>query len=262
MKRVLTAAVLAPLIVYVVVWAPFWAFLAVLTAVALLCFHEFNGLVAAHDIPPPGAFGFAVGLAVLASWFTPDREGTLLALIALGSLVVSTFGTSDLRRVLPRAGAILLGVVYIFGSWRCSIGLRFANPHWMMFALALNWIGDTAAMYAGRTFGRHKLAPVLSPKKSWEGSVASVVSSVIFGVAYIPQVIAAVAWWEVAGIAAVANVAGQIGDLSESALKRGAGMKDSGTLLPGHGGWLDRVDSSLFAVPVVYGWLLLRGLAR
>jgi phosphatidate cytidylyltransferase len=258
MKRILTAVVLAPIITYIAIWAPFWAFLPVLIAVAFLCFYEYSGIVEAHGITKPGPFGFAAGLATLLSHFTPNHEITLVVLIALFALSLATFDTSDLRRVLMRAAAIVFGVVYIFGSWRCAIGLRIASPHWLFFALALNWIGDTGAMYAGRTLGRHKLAPVLSPKKSWEGSIASVLLSIVFGAVYLPRVIAGVSIWEAVIVAAVANIAGQVGDLSESALKRGAGMKDSGTLLPGHGGWLDRVDSSLFAVPVVYAWVMLR----
>jgi phosphatidate cytidylyltransferase len=256
MRRVLTAFLLAPVITYIAIWAPVWAFLIVLVAVALLCFWEYSGIVQAHDLPSPGPFGFAAGLAVL---FTPGRETILLTLIAAGALTLAAFSASDLRRVLARAGSIVLGVLYIFGPWRCAIGLRAASPHWLFFALALNWVGDTAALYAGRALGRHRLAPVLSPKKSWEGSIASVLVAIIFGAIYLPWVIAGLSWWEAAIIAVLANVAGQIGDLCESALKRGADLKDSGTLLPGHGGWLDRVDSSLFAIPVVYAWVVVRG---
>jgi phosphatidate cytidylyltransferase len=256
MRRVLTAILLAPVITYLVIWAPLWAFLAVLVAVALLCFWEYSGIVEAHELARPGVFGFAAGLAVL---FTPGREFVLLTLIAAGSLVLAAASAAGLRTVLARAGSIVLGVLYIFGPWRCAIGLRVASPHWLFFALALNWAGDTAALYAGRSLGRHRLAPLLSPKKSWEGAIASVLLSVIFGLLYLPRVIPGLSWWEAAGIAAAANVAGQVGDLCESALKRGADLKDSGTLLPGHGGWLDRVDSSLFAIPVVYAWVVVRG---
>jgi phosphatidate cytidylyltransferase len=256
MRRILTAILLAPFFTYVVIWSPEWAFLIALTLVALLCFWEYNGIVESHDLPSPGPFGFAAGLALL---FTPNRESLLITLIGIGSLIVAAFSNRDLRRVLARAGSIVLGVLYIFGPWRCAIGLRAASPHWLFFALALNWIGDTGAMYAGRSFGRHRLAPLLSPKKSWEGSIASVLLSLIFGVLYLPRVISGLSGWEAAAIAAVANVVGQVGDLCESALKRGADLKDSGTLLPGHGGWLDRVDSSLFAIPTVYAWVLMRG---
>jgi phosphatidate cytidylyltransferase len=121
----------------------------------------------------------------------------------------------------------------------------------------LNWAGDIGAYYVGRTFGRHKLAPRVSPGKSWEGAVASVVFSVLIGGAYIVWALPAVPLWKVLSLTAAADMAGQIGDLAESTIKRGAQVKDSGSLLPGHGGMLDRVDSTLFALPVVYGFLLL-----
>jgi phosphatidate cytidylyltransferase len=98
---------------------------------------------------------------------------------------------------------------------------------------------------------------VVSPKKTWEGAIASVAASVLFGVLYMREFLPQVPLVHVLILSAVTNIAGQIGDLSESALKRGAGIKDSGTSLPGHGGWLDRVDSSLFAIPVVYLYVVL-----
>ena len=150
----------------------------------------------------------------------------------------------------------MLGILYIFGSWRCAVGLRDLSPHWLCFALALNWIGDMAAYYAGRTFGRHKLAPKLSPKKTWEGSIASIAAAAALGVLYLHYALPERPVWELLLISALANVAGQVGDLAESAIKRGADVKDSGTLLPGHGGFLDRVDGTLFTLPVVYLWLL------
>jgi phosphatidate cytidylyltransferase len=146
----------------------------------------------------------------------------------------------------------VLGVVYIFGSWKFAVLLRAANAHWLVYALALNWVGDIAAYYVGRSVGRHKLAPRVSPKKSWEGAAASLAASVVFGGFYLGRFLPAVPLAQSLALSAAANVAGQFGDLSESALKRGAGVKDSSSLLPGHGGWLDRVDSTLFALPIVY----------
>ncbi len=118
--------------------------------------------------------------------------------------------------------------------------------------MSLNWAGDIAALYVGRSLGRHKLAPEVSPAKSWEGSIASTVTSVIYGALYFPRLLPSAPLAEALGLTVIANIAGQLGDLCESAIKRGAGVKDSGNLLPGHGGWLDRLDSSLFALPVVY----------
>ncbi|HVX65058.1 MAG TPA: phosphatidate cytidylyltransferase [Bryobacteraceae bacterium] len=255
MKRILTALVLGPLSIYVVLWGPNWSFFAVLAAVALLCFREYSGIVAAYGIERPGPVAYAAGLLLLA-W--PHDAALPLTLIALGALCLN-FTTVDFAKGLPRAAAFVLGVIYIFAAWRTAVFLRAQNAHWLMFALAVNWLGDSAAYYIGRKLGRHKLAPRISPGKSWEGSVASLAVSVGFAVLYLTRAIPAVSVLQAASLGVAANVAGQIGDLAESALKRGAGVKDSGNMLPGHGGWLDRVDSILFALPVVYALLASMG---
>lgn len=256
MKRVITALFLLPLITYLVIWAPFLPFAIVLGIVALLCFYEYDGIVAGHGFQPAGPVGFAAGLLVL---FAPYQRITALVLIALLAMTIA-LAARDLKQSLPRASALIFGVIYVFGSWHCAIDLRAISPYWLFFALALNWAGDTAAMYVGRSFGRHKLAPRVSPGKSWEGSFGSAAASVLFGLIFIHYTLPAVPLWLAAVLALVGNAAGQIGDLAESAMKRGAAMKDSGTLLPGHGGWLDRVDSSLFSIPVVYGLLMVSDL--
>src|SRR5439155_614609 len=174
-----------------------------------------------------------------------------MAPVAFTALVlILVMRDDDLAKALPRAGFLIMGVIYIFGSWKCARPLREANPHWLMYGLMLNWVGDTGAYFIGRRFGKHKLAPRVSPKKSWEGAIASVVTSVLVGGFYVTRTIPNVPVPHLIALTAVSNIAGQFGDLAESALKRGAQVKDSGTILPGHGGFLDRVDSSLFALPV------------
>ncbi len=121
-----------------------------------------------------------------------------------------------------------------------------------MFGLMVNWIGDTGAYYIGKNFGRRKLAPSISPGKTWEGAAASAVTGVVFGLIYLPLAIKGTSLLMAGLLALATNVAGQVGDLAESAIKRGVGVKDSGSLLPGHGGFLDRVDSTMFALPVLY----------
>jgi phosphatidate cytidylyltransferase len=248
MKRVVTALVLIPFFLYVVLWAPQWAFLATVVAVAALCFREYSELAALHGVAKPGLFGYVAGLLLL---LLPGREGPLLVLIAILGMSLA-LRARQMTQSLPDAAVLLLGVVYVFGSLRCGIELRAISQYWLFFALSLNWVGDIAALYVGRSLGRHKLAPEVSPAKSWEGSIASTVASVIYGAIYFPRLLPAAPLAEALGLTVVANIAGQLGDLCESAIKRGAGVKDSGNLLPGHGGWLDRLDSSLFALPVVY----------
>jgi phosphatidate cytidylyltransferase len=167
-------------------------------------------------------------------------------------IVVGLFALREVVQIGKNAPAAWLGgAVYIGAAWVCAFYLRAANPHWLIFAFLLCWAGDTAALYIGRNFGRHKLAPVISPGKTWEGAVASVAGGVVVGVVYAHFLIPAPVGL-VLILAALGNIAGQIGDLVESAYKRWGGVKDSGSSLPGHGGWLDRIDSSLLAIPAVY----------
>jgi phosphatidate cytidylyltransferase len=248
MKRVLTALLLIPTFIYIILWAPLWAFLAAVAGVAVLCFREYAELVSLHAIEKPGVFGYVAGLLLL---FLPGKDFAFLVLVAILAMALA-LRSRELADALPAAAALFLGVVYVFGSLRCGIDLHGVSQYWLFFALSLNWVGDIAALYVGRLIGRHKMAPRVSPAKSWEGALASVTASVIYGALYFPRLLPAVPLLEGLALAAVANIAGQLGDLCESGLKRGAGVKDSGTLLPGHGGWLDRVDSSLFALPVIY----------
>jgi phosphatidate cytidylyltransferase len=250
MKRVLTALVLFPLIVYVVRWSPIQIVFAVTAVVALLCFYEYSGIAAAYVSAPLGPLGYGAGLLILV---LPNDGHALLTVIAVALIALAlALRAADLRAGILRAAFLSLGVVYVFGCWRFAPLLARENRYWLLYALVLNWIGDIGAYYVGRAFGRHKLAPIVSPGKSWEGAAASLGASLIFGFFFLHWAIPAVSPAIALALTAGVNVAGQFGDLCESALKRGAGVKDSGTLLPGHGGWLDRVDSTLFALPVVY----------
>ena len=261
MKRVATAAALIPVVVYVVLFAPEWLFLAILVTAAILSYREYDGIAAAYGFGHPGWLGYAAGLALLAWRGEWGGELWLVGLVILTLLAAAlAMRDSDLADSLPRAALLIFGVLYIFGCWRCAIPLRQLNHHWLMFALLVNWTGDAGAYYIGRAFGKHKLAPRVSPKKTVEGAAASVVASVLLAGGYLVAAIPALPWWHALAVAILANIAGQLGDLAESAMKRGASVKDSGTLLPGHGGFLDRVDSTLFALPVVYAYIRLSAL--
>jgi phosphatidate cytidylyltransferase len=249
MRRVLTAVGLLAVALYLVFFAPRWLFLAAATLMSLLCYREYSDLVAGHGIQRPGVFGLGAGCVLL---FVPPPYMELGITLLVLAAFIRALGAEYMKDVLPQVACAFLGAFYTFAPWHFAIGLRTVSVHWLFFALALNWAGDSLAFYFGRRFGKHRLAPVVSPGKSWEGAVASVVGSVVFGLLYLGSILPSVALWKVVVIAIVANVAGQFGDLAESAVKRGAGVKDSGNLLPGHGGMLDRVDSSLFALPIVY----------
>ena len=248
MKRLLTAAVLIPFILYVVYFGQNWLLFGVTALVALICYSEYSGLAAGYGVTKPGPVGYAAGLLVLA--MNPQDGYLILTLVAVIALSL-VLRLDDLHQALPHAAFLLFGIIYIFGAWKFAILLRAASPHWLAFALILSWAGDSLAYYAGKSFGRHQLASRISPNKTWEGSVASLAGSMVFGIFYLHRTLS-VPILEAASLSAAVNIAGQAGDLAESALKRGANAKDSSSLLPGHGGLLDRVDSTLFALPVVY----------
>jgi phosphatidate cytidylyltransferase len=255
MKRILTAAALIPIVVYVVLWANFWAFLAVLSMVAVLCYREFNRVAEAYGFGAPGPLGYGAGMLLLVWW---QETWLLIVGMALVLLALAMRG-DDLAKSLPRAALLLAGIVYIFGCWKCAMPLREMNPHWLMYALLVNWVGDMGAYYVGRRWGRHKMAPRISPHKSWEGAAASVAASILVAGWYLLRFVPGVGVAPAVALTVAANATGQLGDLTESAMKRGAGLKDSGVILPGHGGILDRVDSTLFSLPLIYAYLKLAG---
>jgi phosphatidate cytidylyltransferase len=178
--------------------------------------------------------------------------------------VVCTF-RSPLNKVLPNTAFSVFGMLYV-GLSLTTIPLLSAQengPSLLVFLLMVVWSGDIAALYAGRAFGRRKLAPAISPNKTWEGTAASIAGSMLITLLliYLAGVFArrsfsllsypgSIFRWLF--LAVLLNIAAQVGDLIESAIKRGAGVKDSGTLLPGHGGVLDRIDALLLAAPVLW----------
>jgi phosphatidate cytidylyltransferase len=252
MKRIVTALVLIPLFVWVILWAPYEVFRAALVIVGALAYFEFHQLAlvcTGGDALPP-AVGVLAGVALL---YAPEPALAVM-LIAVLAMALA-LGSADLKDALPAAAALTLGVLYIFGAWRAATEIRLMSAHWLMLAMLLSWAGDTFAFYTGKAIGRHKLAPRVSPAKTWEGSAGSVAGAVLAGFVYAHYFIPNATWVQILVVSIAGNIAGQFGDLCESAFKRGAGVKDSGTLLPGHGGWLDRIDSSLFALPVVYACL-------
>jgi phosphatidate cytidylyltransferase len=252
MKRVLTAAWLVPFGVYSIFFAPHQLFVAIVALLAIFCFREYARLTEGHGLETYPISGYVAGLALLV---TPEPAWVLCALLPVLALGLS-LRTADFKTGFASAGAFTLGILYVFGAWRCGIELHARSEHWLFFAAAINWAGDTGAYYTGRAFGRNKLAPAISPGKTVEGTLGGVVVSIVFACVYLPRVLPEVTLPAAIALAIVGNFAGQIGDLCESAIKRGANMKDSGTMLAGHGGWLDRLDSSLFSMPAIY-WALL-----
>jgi phosphatidate cytidylyltransferase len=280
MKRILTAAVLIPIVLVLVFLGPRWQWLFTLAvaAVAALAGWEYMDLSRRCGANPPRIATMVALLALFAVDFEwPDLTPALFGILGLGLLVYCTF-FKPVEETIADASASIFCLLYTGLTLLALPTLREqANgPSLVAFLLFVVWAGDTAAYYAGRAWGRHKMAPSLSPGKTWEGAIASVAGSVVIAAVLVslatvmqePSNSAMLSWlervfpsavlaypdemWDWVGLAAVINVAGQVGDLAESALKRSARVKDSGNLLPGHGGVLDRIDALLLAGPVLW----------
>ena len=277
MKRVITAAILIPIVLVLVFLGPRWQWLFTLavTGVAVLSGWEYLGLTQRCGANPPRLpvlLALLILFAVNFQW--PEDTPAIFGLLGLGLLVYCTF----LRAV---SGVMIDAAVSIFcllytGLALIALPTLRAQPNGaslIMFLLLVVWFGDTAAYYVGRTWGKHKLAPKISPGKSWEGSAGSVAGSLaaaglllwlaslqqhsdFLGIVLQKWDIAPLSYpdqpWYWLVLAVIVNIAGQVGDLAESALKRSANVKDSGDLLPGHGGILDRIDALLLAAPVLW----------
>ena len=211
-----------------------------------------------------------MALLYIATYWRPELLASLTGAITLAILIVCAF-RSPLDRVLPDAAFSVFGILYI-GLSLTTLPLlsQWDNgPALLIFLLFVVWSGDTAALYIGRAWGRRKLAPAISPGKTWEGSIASICGSLLITGLLLWLAIflqargittllypGSVFRWLI--LAVIINVAAQVGDLIESAIKRGAGVKDSGTLLPGHGGVLDRIDALLLAAPILWYALIIQ----
>ena len=223
---------------------------------------------------PLEVFGVAVAAAFpVGAWLiwryggrqAPEWTGLALAFALLGLLGLSLFRPGQLEAA-PRAAAVVaLAWLYcgLVVSTVVGLRLRFGGRPgddgfgWVILVFVVTWANDTFAYFAGRLFGRHKLLVRVSPHKTWEGFAGGAVGSVAGALAVRALLLPAVPAWAAFGIAAGSAVLGPAGDLAESMLKRAAGVKDSGRLIPGHGGLLDRIDALLFVAPWVYAFAIL-----
>lgn len=266
MKRVLTAIVALPILLYTI-WSQNPYFFAALTAIAaLLALREFYGLASRVGGTPQLVVGSAAALMILASFVIARPSLAVAAMIALSivSLAATLLSSDEMRNSLASASTTVFGVVYVALLPGCLIGVRMlpdavsqlTAPHLasklltMFFALVM--MTDTGAYYVGRSIGRHKLAPRISPGKTIEGAIGGFVAAMVTGLLCKLTFFSEIPIAHAIGLGAAIGLLGQIGDLAESMLKRGAGVKDSGHLLPGHGGMLDRIDSVLFCAPLFY----------
>lgn len=287
LARVVTALVLAPTVVLLVWFGPPALLAAIAALVAILALVEFlklgerSGFRAFPNwtiVCAAGVFfvqymiGFMNtptemrrrvvdllrGMAILSSWLTLDL---VFIVFLLGSAGIVLAMKRPLHDALPAISVSSAGLLFIALPFSYLVRLdeiEIRGRQLVLFTLCLIWAGDIVAYFVGRSIGRVKMAPALSPKKTWEGAAGNVIASLAVGYGFAVWMHADVAVMLL--IAAVANIAGQMGDLLESSYKRGASVKDSSGLLPGHGGMLDRIDSLILAAPVV--WILFQWLGE
>lgn len=286
MKRVITAVVLIAAVLALIFFGKLWMLTLFAAIVAELAAWEYLQLAAVgaetHGaklrIPALWmAIGTALAFVVTLPNFPVEDQLPVLSALTLALFIWNAF-RSPLIQILPDTAQGLFGLIYIAYPLTLIplLWSKENGPTLVLFLMLSVWVGDTAALYVGRAFGKRKLAPRLSPGKTWAGSIASIAGSVLIALALAETANALTARGNMLLhiseplshtliLAAILNIAAQIGDLLESAIKRGAGVKDSGTMLPGHGGILDRIDALLVAAPVLWYALLIKdyfGLGR
>ena len=284
-RRMLVAAVGIPAVLAALYFGG-WVFAGLVAVTAVLATGELYGLAAAHGIEPFGPTGMAASGAVVlvaAALPTPGAAApailALLVAVTLSWLAVSVWLRTPADGLIASVAVTVMGVIYIGCTLAFAVFLRGvaaeaperAHPGaavgFVLLPLAATWVGDSAAYFAGRRWGRRRLFPKASPGKTVVGGVAGLIGSAVAGGAVAGVALSALPTLPVSVpmgvlIGAVLGLVTPIGDVAESILKRAAGVKDSGRLLPGHGGFLDRTDALLFTLPVAYGLLVLMGVIR
>lgn len=261
MKRLLTAAIGVPLALAAVFLLPGWGFFVLVLALLEWAVVEYMAI--GRRLSPQGPLAVlllavplaAVGLSPeLFPWAEMARGGEALllaaAVVSLGAGSVVLFARTPLEDVVGSLGLLSFGIPYFALPIAAICWLQQLDPWVLFLLLAIVWLGDTAAYYLGSRFGRHKMAPVVSPEKSWEGAIAGFVTGILATWIWSHWRLGSVSI-ELIAVGAATAIFAQVGDLVESMLKRAAGVKDSGALLPGHGGVLDRMDAMLFAAPAL-----------
>jgi phosphatidate cytidylyltransferase len=287
-KRIATAVVLIPIVLVLILRAPVSVLAVVAGIVALLTIHEFLKLTESYGVKPLRLLTYVFcSIFFLLLALNVGNEKPLLSTAVFvyclgfaGAIAPFIFLTramrsGDLSMGYPAAAASVFAFTYIALPMGMLVQLRqqWAGAFYLLYLLLVVWAGDIFAYFVGKSMGRHLMAPRISPKKTWEGAAASVLASVGVGwllFHYALPLSSALlragliqqrdgmfgleqpAMGPIILLTVVLNVAAQLGDLVESLIKRGAGVKDSGALLPGHGGMLDRIDALLFAAPLLW----------
>lgn len=258
LKRWITGLIALPFLIFII-YSGGVIFAAVITIVSLLCLWEYFRIVLDTGEKIPAAIPLLAFLTAPAiMWFAYGKAFELiLGLVALNLIVASLVAVVQFKNkpgVFETVKKQVQGVIYIplFLSFLALIRNGTDGMLWIAFLLGLIFTGDTSAYYIGSYLGRHKLAPTISPGKTIEGAVGGLFANLVVGVLFKLFFFPALPWGTIIIFALTIGIVGQVGDLFESQLKRASDIKDSGGLLPGHGGFLDRIDALLFAAPVAY----------
>ena len=265
LKRWITSLIAIPVLVTLIVKGSVPVFAVFIGVVAALALYEYFYVVFGgrriRIFSPISLSAFAAGGLMM--WAAAcGQMAALLVLVVLGlaaAALLSMPGYKKDPRIMETVGLQIQGLVYIPLSLSTLVLLR-TRPDglvWIFFVLFVVFLGDVAAYYAGTYKGRHKLVPSISPGKTIEGALAGLAANLVVGVVFQLIFFSELSTLSTALLAVLMGAVGQVGDLFESELKRTAGIKDSGAILPGHGGLLDRIDALLFAAPVAYVWIFL-----
>src|SRR6266498_1620714 len=268
MSRIITAVITLPILIASILIPSLQLLFVVLAAAAMIFgLYEFYVLARKKDMKPDVAAGFLGGAALFTIFYfaTPDRQprldmetiGLVILVLTIGTMIAATLRGAPFDKMIASSGATILGVLYVvlLGGHLVALRTGFEEKlaaHLLSFFFLILMGADTGAYYVGRAIGKHKLAPAISPGKTWEGVVGGVVAGLALATVVHFWFFRELPLKWALPLAAVMIVLGILGDLTESALKRGAGAKDAAKILPGHGGALDRLDSLLFNAPLIY----------
>ena len=266
LKRVASTVVLLPVFLIIVVKAPGWIFSALVVMASAAALWELTRMLQRAGRPVYQRLGVVAGTAVTAAFAAgrmtdPFGLPAFVVVLTLGAILAAPIwrGTATSEATFTT----LLAVMYI--GWLLGYGILLHDSprgdDLMLFLVGITWVGETAAYLVGSTIGRHKLAPVVSPRKTVEGAAAQVLASVLMAMVLRAWLLPSCGVMVAVAAGTLLGITGQVGDLAESVIKRSAGTKESGGLIPGHGGVLDRIDSLLFNLPAFYYFWLVMGCA-
>jgi len=261
-SRVITGIVLVPILLVIVWLLPYQYFMGVVALATVVGLHEFYRMAEARGARPLSKLGMALGaLLIILDLYGTKRfdwgPAFYITFCVITVLTARLFSSRQVEGALSDVAVTLAGLFYValLLGFQVAIHRGYQGKYWLVFLYLVIWASDTGAYYIGTAFGKHRLYEKISPKKSIEGLIGGLLASVIIALLCKQWLVPSLGIIEAAVLGVVLALVGTIGDLVESLLKRSVGVKDSGTIIRGHGGILDRMDSMMFAAPVLYYYL-------